>query len=90
MTAVPSAVAAGLRFRMIVGDEKALWEAREEIGRGYWECEVIESWDYDGQQAAFHENEILGSLRVDALFSKGYDPAAYDPTGLVGGENHPF
>lgn len=84
----PDKVTIGLRFRSVLGDTKALWEVREALVQDYYECEVLNEpniihgthfdGDFAGRKQAFHENEILGHLRIDALFG-GYDPANYEP-----------
>lgn len=84
----PQEVTVGLRFRLLIGDERALWEVKEQISLRYWECEVVnepyviggETYDSDfaGTREAYAGEKILGALRIDSLFG-GYDPANYEP-----------
>lgn len=88
MSEPPGEVTVGLRFRVSDGDERVLWEAKEPLVKGYWECElvnephVIHGETYDSERAgareAFGEKAILAALRLDSFFG-GYDPTLYEP-----------
>ncbi len=72
MKTVPTKVSVGMKFTAAYADSNSMWIVRKSLGKS-WLCEIIDEegkgmCDWVGTQKAFLPREILGSLRMSAMW----------------------